>query len=63
MEVGDLVRWKDHLGVISEKDDCSDRTGWYTITWIVPWIHMSEQGNITQSTMHEEFLEVIARGQ
>jgi len=61
VQVGDLVRWKEHIGVISEKDTYSDRTGWYTVAWVVPWMHVHGMP-VTHSTLHREFLEMIARG-
>tara|TARA_R110000824_G_scaffold400593_1_gene608393 strand:+ start:1076 stop:1270 length:195 start_codon:yes stop_codon:yes gene_type:complete len=60
MKVGDLVRWKKHWGLIISQGKAEPRgKGWYTVSWLTPWIHVGGTPAITESTMHEEFLEVI----
>ena len=67
--VGDLVRWKERVGIVSEANAepsfmrgtlCPK--GWYVIAWMIPWHHLAESGPITESTLHGEFLKLIARG-
>ena len=66
--VGDLVRWKERVGIVSETNaepsfgHDMELKGWYVIAWMIPWHHLAESGPITESTLHREFLELIARG-
>lgn len=57
-KIGDLVRWKEHWGVIISVEAIRG-TGWYTISWIKPWIHIIGKTPISQSVIHEEFLNTI----
>ena len=68
--VGDLVRWKERVGIISEtaaqpsfmRGGPFELKGWYVITWMIPWHHLPASRPITESTLHREFLKLVARG-
>jgi hypothetical protein len=60
MKVGDLVRWQKHWGIIIAQEESKTKgKGWYTVSWLMPWVHVQGRPPITESIMHEEFLEVI----
>jgi hypothetical protein len=68
--VGDLVRWKERVGIVSEtnaepsfmRGTFFELKGWYVITWMIPWHHLPASRPITESTLHREFLKLVARG-